>query len=473
MTVQREITGKQDRLVEMRADIDRLVAKETLSSGEQERFENLVRGAERLSKEVIDLQGEAKVALAAGLRDGSIITERAGEDRVPSADGSYFKDGGESSFFGRTRHEGIRSVERSRLDDDAKQVAVRLIETDRTGRADRWAQVAGDESYLSAFAKVVADPERGHLRWSDRERAAFSAVEEYRAMSLTAGDGGYMLPVSIDPSIINTHGDLSANPIRQLARVERIITDQWKGVSSEGVTASWLGEGVEVGDDSPALTQPTVATHKAAAFIPFSIEIGMDGQRFVEEMGALLAVAKSDLEAAAFIVGNGTTEPHGVFSALDANTNVEVVVTTDGAFGAVDILKVWKALPQRYRARSTWLFSTDVENEIASFSPASQGSFYTGALAENGVLPLRGRPVALTDYAPEFTGTTGEANILVVGDFRAGYLIADRVGTVVELVPHLLGVTNNRPTGQRGLYMFARVGGGVVNANAFRLLQNQ
>ena len=39
----------------------------------------------------------------------------------------------------------------------------------------------------------------------------------------------------------------------------------------------------------------------------------------------------------------------------------------------------------------------------------------------------------------------------------------------VELIPHLSG-QNRRPTGQRGLYGYARVGGGVTNANAIRRL---
>jgi len=63
--------------------------------------------------------------------------------------------------------------------------------------------------------------------------------------------------------------------------------------------------------------------------------------------------------------------------------------------------------------------------------------------------------------------TTGNT-ILTVGDFSR-YVIVDRVGMSVELLPHLLG-SNRRPTGQRGLYAFWRNGAGVVDANAFRRL---
>jgi hypothetical protein len=43
----------------------------------------------------------------------------------------------------------------------------------------------------------------------------------------------------------------------------------------------------------------------------------------------------------------------------------------------------------------------------------------------------------------------------------------------VELVPHLLNMANNLPSGQRGLFAYGRIGSNVVNTAGFRLLQNQ
>ena len=44
---------------------------------------------------------------------------------------------------------------------------------------------------------------------------------------------------------------------------------------------------------------------------------------------------------------------------------------------------------------------------------------------------------------------------------------------VVELVPHLVGLTNNRPIGSRGMFAWARIGSASVQDGAWRLLQNQ
>lgn len=333
---------------------------------------------------------------------------------------------------------------------DGAEIAKRLVLTE-------------SDAYRSAFMKGVTQTAPAYTP----EEA--QALNEFRAMAEGAGStGGFGVPVLIDPTIILTSGAADA-PILNIGRVVTITTDKWKGVSSAGVSWSYDAEGAEVSDDAPTLAQPEVATYMARGFIPYSIEVGQDYPGFAEEMRRLLDQGYIDLVAKQSMTG---TTPVGIFTALDANTNVEVVVTTDGAFGAVDVLKVWGALPERYKQRATWVMSTSVENQIRSFSAASSGTYYTVDLREGGVGRLMGRPIVVSDYAPEFTGTTGAANILAVGDF-SNFLIAQRAGMTVELVNHLLGTTNGRPTGQRGWFAYARHGFDSVNDNGFRLLQNQ
>jgi predicted phage gp36 major capsid-like protein len=54
-------------------------------------------------------------------------------------------------------------------------------------------------------------------------------------------------------------------------------------------------------------------------------------------------------------------------------------------------------------------------------------------------------------------------------DFQHGYRIHDRIGTVLELIPHLFAAANLRPTGQRGFIMHWRTAGKVIIPDAFRL----
>jgi HK97 family phage major capsid protein len=191
-------------------------------------------------------------------------------------------------------------------------------------------------------------------------------------------------------------------------------------------------------------------------------------------MSTLLDEGYRELLAQNLTTGSGVNAPTGIVTALDANTNVEVVTTTDGAFGAADIYKVWDALPIKYRNRMpVWMSSTDVMNEVRQFgSGGSGGSNFSVDLTQESVPRLMGKPYHENDFMADFTGTTGAANLLIVGDFK-NYLVAQRAGMSVELVPHVFGTTNNRPTGERAWYAWARVGADSINDLGFRLLQNQ
>jgi len=88
--------------------------------------------------------------------------------------------------------------------------------------------------------------------------------EARTAMSLTAANGGVLVPQFLDPTIVLTNGG-SSNQVRQISDVTQITVDQWDGVTSAGVTAEWLAEGTEAGDATPTFVGPTISVHKAAA----------------------------------------------------------------------------------------------------------------------------------------------------------------------------------------------------------------
>lgn len=92
----------------------------------------------------------------------------------------------------------------------------------------------------------------------------------------------------------------------------------------------------------------------------------------------------------------------------------------------------------------------------------------TVQLAAGAIDVLFDRQVFEGPSMTDSTGATGSASLLVFGDF-SNFVIARRAGLVVETVPHLLG-HSGRPTGERGVFAFARVGANVVDDNAFRIL---
>lgn len=326
-------------------------------------------------------------------------------------------------------------------------------------------------SYRSAFQKAAVTP---HPTFDSREQQAMEQVRLIkRAMSIgTPSAGGYAVPVLIDPTIIMT-AQGSDNPILRMARVETITNDTWRGISSAGVTWSFDAEATEVSDDSPVIAQPEVDTRKAQGFIPFSIEVGMDWPGFAESMSMMLSEGYDELLAEKLTTGtNGSNEPDGLITSLAAVSAIKREVATAGTITAADIYSLWDALPQRFRRPNTtaWMSSTDVQNSIRQLGTVDPN--FTVDITTEAASRLFGREYAINDYMADDPTGTGTQTLLVVGDFR-NYVVAQRAGMTVELVPHLFGATARRPTGQRGWYAWSRVGGGLVASNAFRVLTNR
>ena len=147
-------------------------------------------------------------------------------------------------------------------------------------------------------------------------------------------------------------------------------------------------------------------------------------------------------------------------------TQSVVAGTGSEVIAAADAYKVQNLLPPRFQARSQWAAALATINTFAQFETTS------GALKFPAIqsIPrqLLGRPmneVSSMDSAFDVAAT--EANyILALGDWNQ-FLIVDRVGTQVELVPHLFGASR-RPTGQRGFFCWFRTGSDVLVDNAFQ-----
>jgi HK97 family phage major capsid protein len=332
--------------------------------------------------------------------------------------------------------------------------------------------VTENEEYRNAWLKMVTRP-NGAIYLTEEERVAMQAWDEYRTMSegvTTAG--GFGIPVFIDPSIIMT-AQGSGNPFLRIARQVDVNTNAWKGVSSAGVSWSFDAEGVEASDDSPTLAKPSVTVFMARGLIPYTIEVGQDYPGFASEMSQLLAEGYDELLIDKFTRGNGTTEPQGILTILSATAGARVGVQTSGVnFGPDDPYRVWQALGQRFRLRSSWLMSVNVNNKIRQLATANVFHAFTENLPAAWADTLFGRSVYESPYMPDTTtSTAANSGLAVVGDFNQ-YVIARRGGMSVELVPHLTSTTTNLPNGTRAWFAYARIGGGVASTSAFKLLVN-
>ncbi|MFF5214801.1 phage major capsid protein [Micromonospora sp. NPDC000442] len=364
---------------------------------------------------------------------------------------------------------GERGQVTEHLADEQRAQVEKLLrtKTDATDGAEiaRHIVASSREEYRSAFMKAV----RGKAdEITDVERRAISEV---RALAIGTGStGGFAVPAVLDPTLIMT-GQGSSNPILNMARVETITNDKWKGLSSAGMTWQFNAEAAETTDNSPEVAQPEVPVHRADGFIPFSIEVDMDWPSFASDMSTLIQSGYLELLAENLAIGTGANTPVGLVSRLAATTTARVGTATAGTVAPSDIYGLWNSLPERIRGRqaNAWLSSVSVESTIRQFGTTDPN--FSVNITEDGISRLFGRPYRTTDYmSPAVSGTTA-GNLLVVGDMR-GFLVAQRAGMNIELVSHLMG-TNRRPTGERGFFAWARVGSDVIDPTALKLLQNK
>jgi len=206
-----------------------------------------------------------------------------------------------------------------------------------------------------------------------------------------------------------------------------------------------------------------VPVHKYDAFVPYSVEIAEDGARFEQEITALLADAVDQLHATAFATGSGVGQPTGIITALIGTSSIVTGTTMTSA----EVVSVQNALPPRFQPRAQWAGALPIANTIAQFESAAGARLYPEITGNPRFLLGRRFHEASTMDPTIAAGATADY-VLLYGDFRH-FVIADRVGTRVEVIPHLFGETG-RPTLERGLLLWGRVGSDSVNDNAFRLL---
>jgi len=313
--------------------------------------------------------------------------------------------------------------------------------------------VTGSPDYQRAFAKSL--------------KGSPLTASEQRALSLGSDpDGGFAVPFQLDPTIILT-SDGVVNPLRSMARVEQITGKEWQGVTSDGVTVTRTTEADEATDDSPTLAQPTVRVNRVQGFIPFSVELGQDWGSLQSEMAVLLNDAKDVEESSSFVLGDGTGTNAGGIVGTMPNGSIITTITND-TFAVGDLYKTEENLPPRYRARAQWLANRAIYNKVRQFDTAGGANLWV-RLADAQGPELIGYPAK--EASAMASAIADAAKIAILGDFR-NFLIVDRVGMSVELIPHLFGASG-RPTGQRGIYAIWRNNSVILNANGFILLKVQ
>ena len=436
------------------------------SAAEQARIAELQARATVLRSEIDELRGTVTEL-------GAVHAARNAVPRAPLPRARRNRDDNAERAF-RVVDDSFRS---GLLPDYGAEKVTSLLEAGTIAEralAARWTVAAGAPEYRDAFAKLLIDPTRGHMLWTPEEADAYRAVvavqsemEARTAMSTTGANGGYMIPLTLDPAIMLTN-DGSNNPLRQLATVKQTVTNTWQGVTSAGATAEWKAEADEAADGTPTLGNPSIPVFLGDSYCEWSYEVGMDAVDLLDELVTVLNDTADNLMAAAYTTGNGTTAPQGIVTGL-AGTSSEINTTGSETYDDSDPFVLQNALPARFSANATF------QAHIATMNAYRQMETTNGALMFPEL--RQSPPYLLGKRFYENSNMDGSINAaatannyaMVYGDVARGFFIVDRVGTTIELIPNIMGA-NRRPTGQRGAMLWFRTGSEVVIPQALRLL---
>jgi HK97 family phage major capsid protein len=299
---------------------------------------------------------------------------------------------------------------------------------------------------------------------------------EAKALSTgTDADGGYAVPEALDSNIERLL--LEASPIRSVSNVVQIGTANYKKlVNLGGATSGWVSEtGSRAETDTPQFAEVAPPLGEIYAN-PAATQAMLDDAYFnVEDwLAEELTMEFASQEGAAFVSGNGTNKPKGFlnYTATDemdgtrAFGSLQYVPTgVAGDWPASDptdkLLDLVYSLRAGYRASAAFVMNTNLVAEIRKFKDGEGNYLWRPGLAD-------GEPASLLGYraieAADMPDKGANSLSIAFGNFARGYTITDRMGTRILRDPF-----TNKPFVH--FYATKRVGGGVVNSEAIKLLK--
>lgn len=317
-------------------------------------------------------------------------------------------------------------------------------------------------------AAVAAKQLEAKSRNDGRETRATQTVTS------TGSAGGFALPEIIERQIARLSVDIS--PIRQIATVRTVGSPDYKELFDvNGAGFEWLGEADARNQTNTPDLAEVAPTFGMASAKPQASEETLDDLFFDVEswltMSAAEAIAQG--EGVAFISGNGTKKPTGFLAGPAPVTTAD----SSRAFGTLQYIASGQAaalptsadlfydlvygLRARYRNNAQWVTSKLVLAALRKYKDTAGQYLWQPALTA-------GQPATFMGYgiteAEDMPAVGAGAFPLAFGDFKEGYLIADRVG---------MRITRDEITtpGFVKFYVRKRVGGKIRNSQALKLLK--
>jgi len=333
-----------------------------------------------------------------------------------------------------------------------------------------WARNPGDPERRTALqqrAKALRQVE------SKADQDGFE-TRSTQTVTSTGSAGGFALPEIIERQIARLSVDIS--PIRQISTVRTVGSPDYKELFDvNGAAFEWVAEaGTRSQTNTPDLAE-VAPTFGMASAKPQASEESLDDLFFDVENWLVSSAAEAIAqgEGVAFVSGNGTNKPTGFLAGPTPVTTVDA----SRAFGTLQYIASGQAaamptsadifydviysLRARYRNNARWVTNKLVLAAMRKYKDSQNQYLWQPSL-------VAGEPATFLGYgiteAEDMPAVGAGAFPIAFGDFKEGYLIADRVG---------MRMTRDEITtpGFVKFYVRKRVGGKLRNTQAIKLLK--
>ena len=295
----------------------------------------------------------------------------------------------------------------------------------------------------------------------------------------TPAAGGYAVPEEIAREIERL--ELKLSPVRRLVKVVTVGSSDYKElVSIRGATSGWVGETGTRSATATSQLRERAPTHGELYAYPQASEWSLDDvffnveQWIADETAQAFAIDEGD----AVIRGDGTNKPTGMLNTTPVTTAdfaspmrnaaaYQYVASPSVPSPAVYqiypdyLMDVVYTLNSSYRAGSTWVMNSLTTGAIRKLKDTQGQYLWAPGLQAGQPDSLLGFPVETWEQMDDIGANKFP---VAFGNFRRGYVLADRVG---------LRVTRDAVTnpGFIRFYVRRREGGTVLNNDAIKWLR--
>ncbi len=302
-----------------------------------------------------------------------------------------------------------------------------------------------------------------------------SEVELKSISGTVSADGGFAVPREIDAEIDATLKSIS--PIRAIANVVRVGSSGYrKLVTQNGVASGWAAETASRPETTTPKFNEIVPNFGDLYANPAATQTMLDDAAFDVEgwLAGEIATEFAKAEGSAFVNGNGTDKPKGFLTVPNAaitdttrpfGTLQYIATGAAGAFAVSGpenkLIDLVHSLRAPYRQGAVWVMNASTLATIRKFKTADGAFLWQAGLGAGQPDTLLGYPVVEAEDMPDIAASSLS---VAFGNFKAGYLIAERAETSIMRDPF-----TNKPYVH--FYATKRVGGTVSNSEAIKLLK--